>query len=211
MACSASPAWPAGALRRYTRSFASGSGALMKAARNRTALVVFLFLLIAGFAQQHRFTLAARAQTPSAHHGIELDHIDRSVKPGDDFYRYCNGAWLQKTEIPNDRAVVSVWSSLEDLADERTAAIIQEAAKSNGAAGTDAQKIADLYHSYVNEAEIEKLGITPVKPQLDAFAAIKDKKDLARALGQSLRQDVDPLNNTNFHTMNLFGLWVAPG
>ena len=50
-----------------------------------------------------------------------------------------------------------------------------------------------------------------LRPHLEAIAAIRDKRELARALGETLRADVDALNNTNFHTANLFGLWVAPG
>ena len=53
--------------------------------------------------------------------------------------------------------------------------------------------------------------MAPLKPHLDAIAAIHDKKELARALGETLRADVDALNNTNYHTENIFGLWVAPG
>ena len=63
----------------------------------------------------------------------------------------------------------------------------------------------------MNEAEIEKRGLAPLQAHLEAIAAIGDKKTLAYALGQTLRADVDALNNTNFHTPNLFGLWVAPG
>ena len=63
----------------------------------------------------------------------------------------------------------------------------------------------------MDEAGIEAKGLTPLKPHLDAIAAIKDKHELAHALGETLRADVDALNNTNFHTPNLFGLWVAPG
>src|SRR5262249_42012801 len=58
---------------------------------------------------------------------------------------------------------------------------------------------------------IEAKGAAPLKADLDAVAAISDKKTLARVLGESLRADVDPLNNTNFQTENLFGIWVAPG
>jgi endothelin-converting enzyme/putative endopeptidase len=89
--------------------------------------------------------------------------------------------------------------------------LIQEAAKSNALAGSNAQKIADLYNSYMNESAIEAKGLTPLQPQLAAIAAIHTKPELALALGESLRADVDPLNNTNFHTANIFGLWVAPG
>ena len=92
------------------------------------------------------------------------------------------------------------------MSNKRTAALIEEAAKSNSPAGSNARKIADLYNSYMDEAAIEAKGIAPLRPHLEAIAAIHDKRELARALGESLRADVDALNNTNFHTPNLFGL-----
>ena len=141
-------------------------------------------------------------------HGISVANIDRSVKPGDDFYMYANGDWLRNNEIPPDRAGISAATKLDELSRKRTAALIEEASKSNAPAF---KKIADLYNSYMDEAGIEAKGLTPIKPSLDAIAAIKDKRELAFALGKSLRADVDALNNTNFHTANLFGLWVAPG
>jgi putative endopeptidase len=144
-------------------------------------------------------------------HGISVTNMNPSIAPGDDFYSYANGAWLARTTIPPDRAEVGVWTVLSDLADKRVAALIEEAAKSKAPAGSGERKIADLYNSFINEATIESLGLKPVQPHLDAIAAIKNKHDLARALGQSLRADVDALNNTNYHTPNLFGLWVAPG
>src|SRR5579864_7889627 len=144
-------------------------------------------------------------------HGIEASHIDRSVKPGDNFYEFANGEWLKHTQIPPDRAGVNVFSRLDDLATKRTADLIQEIAKSNPAPGSEQRKVADLYNSYLDEASIDAKGISPLKPHLDAVAAIRDKQQLAHVLGETLRNDVDALNNTNFHTANLFGLWVAPG
>ena len=159
------------------------------------------------------FALAGFSQAPAAttDHGIVVNNIDRSVKPGDDFFRYANGEWLKRTEIPPDRGGIGVFSALSDTANKRTAALIEEDAKSNAPAGSNARKIADLYNSYMNETAIEAKGITPIQSQLKKIAAIKDKKELALALGGSLRADVDALNNTNFHTPNLFGMWVAPG
>jgi len=144
-------------------------------------------------------------------HGISVDNIDRSVKPGDDFYHYANGAWIKRTEIPPDRVGMDVWTKLSDVGNKRMADLIAEIAKSNPAAGSPTRKVADLYNSYMDEATIEAKGLTPLRPHLDAIAAIKDKRELAQALGESLRADVDALNNTNYHTPNLFGLWVAPG
>jgi len=157
--------------------------------------------------------LAAFAQQSPAPetHGIVVANLDRSVKPGDDFYRFANGDWIKRTEIPPDRAAVDVFTKLADLSNKRTNDLINEIAKSNAAAGSGERKVADLFNSYMNESAIESKGMAPLKPHLDAIAAIRDKKELARALGETLRADVDALNNTNYHTENIFGLWVAPG
>ncbi|MGA9388992.1 MAG: M13 family metallopeptidase [Candidatus Sulfotelmatobacter sp.] len=149
------------------------------------------------------------AAAPEAH-GINVASLDRSVKPGDNFYEYANGGWIKHTEIPPDRASVGVFSTLADLSNKRTAGLIEEIAKSNPAQGSPARKVADLYNSYMDEAAIDAKGLAPLRPHLDAIAAIHDKRELAHALGETLRADVDALNNTNFHTANLFGLWVAP-
>ena len=158
-------------------------------------------------------SLGALAQDPSSPsiHGFVMGNMDRSVKPGDDFYQYANGEWIKHTEIPPDRPTVDVWTKLIDESNKRTADMIAEIAKSNPPVGSATRKVADLYNSYMDEAAIEAKGLTPLQPHLAAIAGIHDKKELAGALGESLRADVDALNNTNFHTSNLFGLWVAPG
>lgn len=144
-------------------------------------------------------------------HEISVANMDRSVVPGDNFYLYANGDWIKRTVIPPDRAGVGVFSVLLDRSNKRTAKLISEAAKSDAPAGSNERKIADLYNSYMNRPRIEAKGLKPLQPHLAAIASIRNKRELARALGESLRADVDPLNNTNFHTSNLFGIWVAPG
>jgi endothelin-converting enzyme/putative endopeptidase len=144
-------------------------------------------------------------------HGIVVANMDRSVAPGDDFYRYASGGWMERTVIPPDRGRIGVFTALDDLSNKRTVGLIEEAAKSKAMAGSDAGKIAALYNSYMDEAAIEAKGLAPLRPHLEAIAAIRDKRELARALGEGLRADVDALNNSVFHTANLFGLWVAPG
>ncbi len=159
------------------------------------------------------------AQTPATpakstapqQHGIAVQYMDRSVVPGDNFYEYANGNWIKQAVIPPDRAGTGVFMLLFNQSNKRTAALIQEAAHANAPADTNRGRIANLYNSYMNTAAVEAKGMTPITPQLKKIAAIRNKKELARALGESLRADVDPLNNTNFHTENIFGLWVAPG
>jgi putative endopeptidase len=152
----------------------------------------------------------AAPQSSTEEHGIQIANMDRSVIPGDNFYLYANGDWIKRTAIPNDRASVGVFSGLDDLSNQRTADLIEEIAKSDAPLGSPQRKISDLFHSYMNEGAIQAKGLAPIEPHLKTIAAIRDKKQLAYALGASLRADVDALNNTNFHTPNLFGLWSAP-
>ncbi|MFZ0136636.1 MAG: M13 family metallopeptidase N-terminal domain-containing protein, partial [Candidatus Sulfotelmatobacter sp.] len=170
-------------------------------ARNAAAYVLFTLVPLASYSQD--------APAPETH-GIVVANMDRSVKPGDDFYRYANGGWIRRTEIPPDRSDIGVIDSLIDLSQRRIAGLIEEATKANAPAGSNTRKIADLYHSYMDAAAIQAKGMAPIRPQLDAIAAVRDKHELARALGESLRADVDALNCGCFHTPNLFGLWVAP-
>lgn len=149
------------------------------------------------------------ASAGAAAPGIDRASIDASVAPGDDFYKYANGAWLKSTEIPADRASFGVTDVLYDQSLQRTRALLEEAGAGKAARGSDARKAGDYYASYMDEAAIEKRGLSPLTPTLDAIKAINDRRALARWIGQSLRADVDALNATNFYTDRLFGLWFA--
>ena len=148
------------------------------------------------------------ATAPDAH-GIDVAAIDHSVAPGDDFFAYANGTWLKTTEIPSDRSTYGIGPMLTELTNQRTAALIKEAAGRRAPAGSETRKIGDFYSSYMDEATVEAKGIKPLQPALDRIAGVADRQALARTLGGSLRADVDVLNNTNLYTGNLFGLWVA--
>ncbi len=164
-------------------------------------------------------TSAATSPAQTTHHGIAIANIDTSVPPGDDFYLYSNGAYIQRTQLPPDRASLGVFNALADRSFKQVAGIIDDAGKAtsatlpapNSAANTDQKKIADLYRSYMNEPAIEAHGLASLAPRLAEIDAITTPHDLAAALGNSVRADVDALNNTNYHTQNIFGLWVAPG
>jgi putative endopeptidase len=136
--------------------------------------------------------------------------MDRSVSPGDDFFRYANGDWLKSTEIPPDKSRWGVFDTLAEDALGRTRGLLEEANRSNAAPGSNERQVGDFFATFMDESTVEAKGLTPLKPTLEAIAAVKDKKALARRLGSDLRVDVDPLNNTSFQTDHLFGLWVSP-
>src|SRR6185369_5868744 len=110
--------------------------------------------------------------------GLDLTGMDRSVRPGDDFFRYANGSWLEKTAIPADRSSWGSFAILAEEADRRVVELIQGA----GAAGTDpdARKVADYYAAFMDENAIEARGAGPLRQELDAIAALRDKTELAR-------------------------------
>ena len=176
--------------------------------RLRRPAPISLIAAIALAASAPPATLLAQ-QAHSSAAGLDLAGMDPSVKPGDNFFDYANGAWLKQTEIPPDRSSYGAIVTLLDLTDRRVADLIQETAKANAPAGSDLRKIGDYYASFIDPTAIDAAGLKPLQPTLDSIAAIRDRKDLARVLGSGLRADVDALNATNFYTENLFGLWVA--
>jgi putative endopeptidase len=141
--------------------------------------------------------------------GVDTAGLDKAVKPGDDFEEYANGGWRSKTEIPADRIATGMFLDVFNKAEANNKAIIDAAIKADAAPGTDQRRIADWYKAYTDTAGIEQRGLAPLKPEMDAIAAIKDKAALSKMLGANIRVDVDPLNATNFQTENLFGLWVS--
>lgn len=155
--------------------------------------------------------LAATAAAHGPDIGIDLAGIDHSVKPGDEFFDYANGNWLKTAQIPADRSSTGTFLKIFELTERHTSDLIRNAGASHPAAGSNARKIADYYAAYMDEGAIAKHGLAPLKPELSAIDAIASKDDLARVLGSRLRADVDPINATNFHTENLFGLFVTQG
>ena len=93
-------------------------------------------------------------------------------------------------EIPADKTNYGMFTKLRDLSQERTRTIIEKAAASGGAPGSEAQKVGDFFASFMDEAAIEAKGIAPLKPQLDAIAAIASKADYAELVGRNFKLGV---------------------
>ncbi len=154
---------------------------------------------------------AAAAATPAPISGVDLAGRDLNVKPGDDFDNFANGGWRAKTEIPADRSSTGAFYDVFLKAEKRNADLVREAGAGNPAAGSNARRIADYYAAYMDEAGIEARGLAPVQPALAQVDKIANASDLARVIGDGMRADVDPINNTNLDTEHLFGVFVAQG
>jgi putative endopeptidase len=119
--------------------------------------------------------------------GVYAQNVDKTVRPQDDFYRYVNGQWLTKTEIPSDRSNYGAFTLLEEGAQRDLRTIVEEAAKAGAPAGSDTQKVGDFYASFMDEAAIEQRGLAPLQEELASIETLKSKQDVARYIGHSQR------------------------
>ncbi len=124
--------------------------------------------------------LAALPYTPS----LDVSAMDKSTDPCVDFYAYSCGGWMKKNPIPPDQASWSVYGKMHDDNQRFLWGILDDLAKKTTGRTPTQQKIGDYFASCMDEAAIEKLGASPLKPALDAIAAVKSKKELAALLAQ---------------------------
>jgi len=111
--------------------------------------------------------------------GLTLDNFDRSVRVQDDLYRFVNGTWLSKTEIPSDKSNYGTFTALADKAQEDLRKIIEaSAAAKDLEPGSNEQKVGDLYNSVLDVDTLNQRGLEPLKPYLAEIEAIKDKQQL---------------------------------
>jgi predicted metalloendopeptidase len=126
--------------------------------------------------------------------GVEVAGFDKSVRPQDDLYKHVNGAWLAKTEIPPDRGVYGGFYEAIDRTQAHLREIVESASKNTAkAAGSDEQKLGDFYTAFMDEARANKLGRTPLDPELARIDAIATKADLARHLARMMMLNMTSL------------------
>ncbi len=122
--------------------------------------------------------------------GINKKNMDTKVKPGDNFANYVNGTWYKTAKIPADKASYGAFDMLYDQSQKDVKEIIEDAAKSNAADGSDEQKIGDYFASFMNRKDRDAKGITPMLPDLKAIDAIANYSDLATYFGKANRSGV---------------------
>lgn len=110
--------------------------------------------------------------------GVSLQNMDESVNPGDNFFEYVNGTWLEDTEIPADRSRFGAFNVLSDQAEERVRGIIEAAASSDNPS-SDEKRIADFYNAYLDLESIEAAGLSPIMDDLALIRAADTRDDIA--------------------------------
>jgi putative endopeptidase len=135
---------------------------------------------------------AARAQAPRPGPGLGVDtaNFDRGVRPQDDFFRFVNGGWLRGYKLPEDRSNYGSFSELTDRSDSVIRRIVEEAAASHAAPGSDAQKVGDFYAAFMDTARAERVGLTPLRPELARISAVTSKAQLPALFAHLYRMGV---------------------
>ena len=124
----------------------------------------------------------AAAQPQIGAFGFDLAGMDRSVDPGDNFYRFANGEWERVTEIPADRSNYGMFTLLDDLSKQRSRAILEEAAPDS--------RIGAFYVSFMDEAAVNAAGLAPIRPLIEEIEGIGSREAWATELGQLFRQGI---------------------
>jgi predicted metalloendopeptidase len=134
------------------------------------------------------FASAAETTQPGTASGIDTQNIDPSVRAQDDFFTYLNGTWLKTTEIPSDKPSWGTFMQLRDETQPQLRALIEkDVADKRKKAGTDEQKIGDLYTSFMDEKHLDAIGVKPLSAELNQIHALKDKRGIP-ALSAHLAQ-----------------------
>ena len=115
--------------------------------------------------------------------GIDLDTRDASVAPGDNFYAYVNGGWLNTFEIPADRSRYGAFDLLAEKSEQRVRNIINDLSASAPSIDTPEGKVGSFYNAYLNTDAINAAGLAPAQPYLDKIAAMETREDLASLFG----------------------------
>lgn len=146
------------------------------------------------------FTICQSQTQVKSEPGISISNMDKNSQPGDNFFRFVNGTWLDKTEIPSDKTSWGSFNELRKKTDIDALSILKDAAsnpiyKSN----TDQGKAVNLYKTIMDTIGRDKKGLSPLKPYLAKINAIKNVKDI-----QALLIEMEPIGGIGF-----FGVGVG--
>jgi putative endopeptidase len=144
--------------------------------------------------------LTQQEQKQQEHKTLSLQFIDKSVKPGDNFFLYANGKWVDTVKIPPTEFRYGSRVEMENATKAAVKEVLQDAASANAAKGTIKQKVGDFYASGMNSTAIDKLGYDPVKPILKQISGLKDANDVMKFAAMQC----------TYHNQLIIGMWVGP-
>jgi putative endopeptidase len=143
--------------------------------------------------------------------GVDPASMDRSVRPGDDFWSYVNGSWARTVEIPADRGALSQVARLNDLSSSQVKAILEEMIARRGSLSGDDARVADFYASLMDQAAIDARGAAPLLDDLKPVRAAATHSALAAQMGRLARewQGTPPLGRMPRYFPSIFPIGIG--
>jgi len=145
------------------------------------------------------------AQLPvfgAADSGLNTAEFDAAIRPQDDFYRYVNGKWVARTEIPADKATWGILNELQEKTRTQARELLEAAAADTSASNPEMRKLGDLYKSFMDEARVDSQGVKPIAGELARIDALKNCTGLAALFARWSRVGVDVPFDINVHQDN---------
>ncbi len=158
---------------------------------------LFYLFAIVSVMTMIRCTQQKRADPPT---GLDLSSVDTTVAPGESFYRYATGGWQQANPIPDEYARYGSFDKLREENQKQIQSLIEALGSGKHPAGSNAQKVGDLYRMGIDSIRLNEQGAAPIQSQLEAIVAAKDKRDVIRLMAQVSRYADNPF----------FGFAVGP-
>jgi endothelin-converting enzyme/putative endopeptidase len=151
-----------------------------KVERMRKHFVSFSLLLLVGISLASAQTQSRPSSEPALPYipSLDVTAMDKSVDPCVDLYTYSCGGWQKKNPIPPDQTSWSVYAKLYQDNLTFLRGMLEEAAQPNRQRNAVSQQIGDFYSACIDESAVERRGISPIQPELDAIAQVKSAKDL---------------------------------
>lgn len=128
-----------------------------------------------------------------AENGLNLEYMDKSVRPQDDFYNYVNGSWMKTAQIPADKSTWGSFNKLAEDTDNNSMTILNSLLSDKFAEGTEGHKIQNLYSTYMDMSKRNADGIAPIKADLAKIDAIKNMADFQNYMVSAVRDGNNPL------------------
>jgi putative endopeptidase len=114
--------------------------------------------------------------------GINLADLDTTAVPGDNFYQYASGGWVKNNPLKPEYARYGSFDAVRENNVERIKELVLELSQQQHAAGSEAQKIGDLYNMVMDSVRLNKEGYAPIQADLDAIAKVKTSADVLRLM-----------------------------
>lgn len=150
-----------------------------------SAILLTTFPVSAGTKSLDQGTAVETAQS-----GVETQYFDPNTKPTEDFYQHINGLWLKENQIPNDKSSWGTFTILHERSVNQIRDIVDDLSSQKFTQGTDQQKVADLYASFMDQKRIDSLGYQPIHTEIAKVDALKSKKEFGALAAHFSRMGV---------------------